>query len=97
MQIQIAGLAWFEEDDYESFRAVLPDRRWHPTFDAWREAAEQNANRLEARGIRTIKAKVRSNDFIAWCGLTGRDVDSEALTAYANEAAMRSLSQREMH
>lgn len=88
-QIQAAGLPWLEEDDYASFREVLPARSWHPTFGEWEAAAQQTFERLQHQGIRPIKAKVRSADFVEWCRRTGRDVDTQALVAYGNEAAAR--------
>lgn len=89
--IRAAGLPWFEQDDYQAFRSTLPDRHWHATFGEWEAAAQQTLERLEHQGIRAIKAKVRSTDFVAWCRDTGRNVDTQALLAYANEAAARSI------
>lgn len=90
-QIQAAGLPWFEADDYASFRAVLPDRRWHASFREWEAAAQENLERIKDQGIRAIKAKVRSADFVAWCRATGRDINSEALAAFGAEAALRDI------
>lgn len=89
MQIEAAGMPWFAEDDYESFRRVLPDRSWHPTHAQWLDAAEKNLERLKASGVLAVKAHVRSNDFITWCRSTGRNVDAKALAAWGNEAAIR--------
>jgi hypothetical protein len=94
-QVQIAGMAWFEEDDYESFRRVLTDRQWHATFAEWEAAAKQGFERIENQGIRAIKAKARSVDFVAWCNTTGRDIDTQALLDFANEAAMREITGRD--
>lgn len=91
-QVQAVGMAWFEEDDYEAFRSVLPDRKWHPTFREWEAAAEQNIERLKHQGTVAFKAKARSADFVAWCRSTGRNVDTQALLAYANEAAYRHIT-----
>lgn len=90
-QVQAQGMAWFFEDDYEAFRSVLPDRRWHRTFAEWEAAAEQGIKRAQDQGILAIKAKVRSTDFVAWCRSTGRNVDTQALTTWAAEAARREL------
>lgn len=90
-KVQAVGMAWFEEDDYEAFRSVLPDRKWHPTFREWEAAAKQNAERLKHQGVRAIKAKARSADFVAWCRDTGRDVNTQALLDFANEAAYREI------
>lgn len=89
--IQAAGMPWFEADDYEAFRSVLPDRRWHATFAEWKTAAEQNFERLKHQGIRAVKAKVRSAEFVDWCRTTSRDVDTQALLVFANEAAYRAI------
>lgn len=91
-QIQAAGLPWFEEDDYEAFRSVLPDRNWHKTFGEWEAAAEQNFQRVTNQGVRAIKAKVRSVEFVAWCKDTGRNIDAQALTAFGAEAAYRHIT-----
>lgn len=91
-QIQAVGLPWFEEDGYASFRTALPDRRWHATFREWEAAAEQNFKRLQNSGVVAVKAKVRSADFVAWCGQTGRNVDTQALTAFGAEAAYRHIT-----
>ncbi|GAB3335187.1 hypothetical protein [Marilutibacter aestuarii] len=91
-QVQAVGHPWFEADDYESFKALLPERRWHPTFAEWEAAAEQNLKRLKDQGVRAIKAKVRPAEFAAWCRETGRDVDTQALTAFGAEAAYREIT-----
>lgn len=90
-QIQAMGMPWFEEDDYASFRELLPERRWHPTFREWEAAAEQNLKRLLDSGAVAIKAKVRSAEFADWCRQTGRNIDTQALTAFGAEAALRHI------
>lgn len=89
MQVQIAGLPWFDRDDYESFRPLLPDRQWHATFDEWERAALQTFERVKGQGITPVKAQVRSEDFVAWCRATGRRVDTKALLDFGNETAAR--------
>lgn len=91
-QVQAAGMPWFEEDDYASFRTVMPDRQWHATFSEWKAAAEQSLKSMQDRGVVAIKAKVRSADFVAWCRATGRNVDTKALTAFGAEAAYRHIT-----
>ena len=90
--VQAAGMAWFEEDDYEAFRSVLPDRHWHATFSEWETAANKQIESFTHKGIWTIKAKARSADFAAWCRSTGRDVNTQALLDFANEAAYREIT-----
>jgi hypothetical protein len=90
--IQALGHPWFDEDDYPSFRAILPDRSWHATYHHWLAAAEQTVQRLEHSGMRVVKVKVRSHAFAQWCRDTGRAVDSGALVQFANEVAYRVLT-----
>lgn len=92
MQIQVAGMPWFYEDDYETFRSLLPDRSWHDSYREWETAANERLQRVRDDGIRAVKAKVRSGDFADWCRRTGRNVDTQALLAFANEAAYRELT-----
>ena len=87
-------MAWFCEDDYEAFRSALPSRAWHATFAEWESAAEKNVERLRNQGVRAVKAKARSVDFMAWRKATGRNVDTKALTDFAAEAAHRELTGR---
>ena len=97
MQIQVAGHPWFHRDDYDSFREVLPDRKWHASFDAWERAALQTVDQLEKRGIVVVKAHIRSNEFVAWCRASGLDINSQSLVAFANEAAARQYIDEKGH
>lgn len=90
-QIQVVGMPWFAEDDYEEFRRLLPNRSWHRTFEQWREAAEQQLQHLERQGMVTVKADVRAHSFADWCRAQGHDVETRALTTFANECALRVL------
>ena len=95
--VQIAGMAWFAEDDYEAFRSVLPDRAWHATYHDWLAAAEANKKRIEEQGIRVVKAYVRADSFRQWCRDSGRHVDTQALTQFANEVAIREHAKMQPH
>jgi hypothetical protein len=88
MQVQVAGLPWFAEDDYESFRKVLPLRHWHATYAEWLRAAEETKKRIKQSGVRAIEAHVRSDAFVLWCKQTGRHVDTKALLDFGNEVAL---------
>lgn len=97
MQAQIAGLPWFEEDDYESFRKLLQDRQWHVDFAHWERAANQTLERLEDQGIVAVKAHVRSDTFAQWCRDTGCNVESRSLLAFANDHAARIYREQNLH
>lgn len=87
--VEIVGHAWFAEDDYDAFRSILTDRRWHATYDQWLAAANQVQKRYEEGGTRVVRAHVHSGAFVQWCIDTGRRIDTQALTAFANEVAIR--------
>ena len=94
---QAVGMPWFHEDDYEAFRAVLPERSWHSTYGAWLAAAEQNVERLEKQGVRAFKAHIRSHELVDWCTRRGCRVDTQALLGMANEFAARQLGYADPH
>jgi hypothetical protein len=71
-------------------RARFSGRRWLPYLDSGSLlAAEQTKKSLQERGITAVKAHVRADAFAAWCRDIGRDVNTRALTASGNEAALR--------
>lgn len=84
MQHQISGaMPWFHRDDYEAFRALLPDRSWHPTFDEWEAAAEANVSRLRGEGHIIYKAPVHSDEFRQWCEHHRLPLETSSLTRFA--------------
>lgn len=87
MPVEATVLVCFAEADYESFRAVLPNRRWHADFAAWRAAHEQGVQTLRDQGKVAIEQEVRSAAFAAWCRANKRQLDSQSLIDYAIELA----------
>ncbi|HEV7779492.1 MAG TPA: hypothetical protein VGO76_21665 [Luteibacter sp.] len=83
MMKRIAGMAWFDADDYEAFRLLLPDRLWHDTYDEWLANAHETMKHLAKRRVSVAKAPVRTTSFIAWCEKTGREPASELLAEFA--------------
>jgi hypothetical protein len=96
-QFQAAGMPWFEEDDYDAFRSLLPTRSWHDTHAEWKRAAEQQLDKLARQGVVAVKAHVRSDAFLKWCAAAGRDIDTHALLAFGNEVAVRAFSKNKRH
>jgi hypothetical protein len=97
MSIQAAGMPWFDEDDYASFRLILPERHWHDTFAYWQREAEKGLERFKAQGIIAVKAHVRSDLFAAWCRSTGNAINTQSLLAFANEVAARAYMDDQLH
>lgn len=97
MRTQAVGLPWFERHDYESFRRVLTDRRWHATYDAWLAAAQESFEQAERQGVVAFKANVRSDAFVQWCERNGIDVDNRALLRFASEYARWAFGEQQRH
>jgi hypothetical protein len=90
-------VAWFDAAEYEALRALLPDRRWHATHAQWLAAAEQNEQRLQRAGIRTVHVHIHPDGLVAWCRSAGRNIDTHALTAFCNEHAMHVYTDTQLH
>ena len=92
-----AGLPWFERDDYEAFQPILPDRNWHAIFDEWEVAANatlaprETLAHLESTGVRAVKATIRSEAFLAWCGHANLELNTKVCLSCANLAAYRDI------
>lgn len=94
MQHRISGGApWFYEDDYEAFRALLPDRSWHPTYAEWETAAEANVQRLRNDGHVIYKAHIRSGEFRDWCAKEGLPLETSSLTRFGAVYAAEAVRQ----
>jgi len=94
---QAVPCPWFVEDDYESFRAAVPDRPWHPTFALWLKAAEQTSESIRASGKVPLQVQVRAAPFLAWCRDSGRNIESKRVLEYAMHLAIRDQQRSEMH
>ncbi len=80
---------WFEREDYDSFKALVPDDPDFPdTFDEWLKLASEQAAKYEARGG-FEKVIVNPQEFAVWCRASGLDANSTTLGAFAVSKAYR--------
>lgn len=85
---RVIGMPWFAEDDYATFRRLLPGRRWHATFQAWERGAEKLRRDVQADlHVRVVRVPVRSHDFAAWCRHHRRAIDYDSLHEYTTTLA----------
>ena len=92
MKISAVGLGWYERDDYPRILQVMADAEKLPrTFDEWQKLAERTERETQAKGVRVVRAVIKSDDFVAWCRERGLKVDAQARMRFGNEAAYRAV------
>jgi hypothetical protein len=63
---------WFEREDYEQVRCLIPNDKQIPaSFDQWEQGALKQISQLEARGIPIRKIMVDPQEYGAYCGVRG--------------------------
>src|SRR5512142_2074038 len=95
MQTPVTAIPWFERNDYETFRKVLPDRDWHDTYDDWLRDAQQLIERIQSHDLIVFKAHVCSDVFVKWCKDTGHRVENASLAQFGSDYARRAYEDRE--
>lgn len=88
-KIAAAGIIWFNREDYPRILEIMKDAHvLPPTYELWREKAENDERRAQAAGLRVVRAVIDPQKFIAWCATNGLDIDAKARTAFAADFAM---------
>lgn len=90
-KLRAVGVPWFDREDYEAFRRVVPDLVWHITYYQWEASANRFMDQVQRMGVCAFKAHVKSDTFVEWCRSSGREVNSRALVDYAGDFARRQL------
>jgi hypothetical protein len=63
---------WFEPDDYQQVRRLIPNDKQIPcSFEEWEEAATKQIAELEARGIEIRKVIVDPTEYSVFCESNG--------------------------
>lgn len=90
MPILIAGISWYERENYAACREVMVDKDiLPPNYDIWRKRAEAQEEKAKVAGFRVVRVLLDADTFVAWCNARGMDVDGKARQRFASEAAMR--------
>lgn len=92
MQISVAGMPWYREEDYARILSVMTDAANLPlTYQDWLKKAEQVERTFKAKGMTVIRAIIDPDAFPAWCAAIGLNVDASSRSRWGNEAAIRSV------
>lgn len=87
MQVSALGMYWYpSEDDFIKMKSSSEDSTdFHRTYAEWLVAAEKGFQKEQSSGnITVVKIETPTDDFIAWCRATNRNISSHSRTSYAN-------------
>jgi hypothetical protein len=79
------GVFWYrDEATYLRFREIIEDKeRLASPYDAWAIKAQKVINDKAKQGVFLIKIKADPDEFIAWCKINSRPLDSPARMEFA--------------
>lgn len=81
MALKRFALAWLRESDWPRWAAVDP--LLQPDYNHWLNRMEQMARRLEQQGNLVEKIIVDVDEFVEWCRVNGRKVDTKSRGEFA--------------
>jgi hypothetical protein len=91
--ISSLGIGWYSREDYPRILQIMEDVHvLPPTYEVWREKAEDLESRAKSLGATVVRAIIKPNEFVVWCASHGMKVDAKARTAFGTEFSYRSLS-----
>jgi len=78
------AFAWFREEEYADFKALLPERDWHDTFAEWDKDIERHVWLARVGGVGVVRATVGGGDIVEWCLANDLPVESSSLSKFAS-------------
>jgi hypothetical protein len=89
-EVQIVGMVWYQLEDFERIKAVMPDgHRLPATYSQWRMRAEQAERQVRRSGKQVVRALLKPDEFVEWCRERGLNVDAQGRQNFANWTAMQ--------
>ncbi len=90
MKISIAGIPWYEREDFPALLELFTDsQNLHDTYDEWLVDAEMVKKKIESQELTVVKARIRPDEFKKWCEEQDMAPDAKARSRFANLAAAR--------
>jgi hypothetical protein len=81
---------WFERDDYERVRRLIPNDKQIPgSFEEWEQAATKQIAELEARGIDIRKVIVDPTEYSVFCEVNGLERCIASLATFVVERSRK--------
>ena len=78
------AFAWFREEEYAIFKALLPERDWHATFAEWHTDMERHVGFARVSGVGPVRVTVGVAEFVGWCVANDLPVESSSLAKFAS-------------
>ena len=79
---------WFEREDYELVRRLIPNDRHFPgSFDQWERNAIKEIAQLEACGISVRRVMVDPREYAAYCDARGMSHSIATLGTFVIDAS----------
>jgi len=89
-QIQVTGLVWYTEKDFDTTRAIFSDCERLPcTYKDWLQQAERCLKVMADRGQLAYRIYIDPNKFPEWCRARGLNIDANGRNVFANTEAYR--------
>ena len=90
IKVQVTGIAWYREEDYDKLRRLFVDGNNLPSsFHEWLTKAQALFDRMKREGHAVEKVYIDPETFPGWCAVRGMDIDSKARVRFANESVYR--------
>lgn len=91
-QIRATGIPWYEREDYRRVLEVMADADLlPPTYEKWRYKADRLERDIQRLGGIAIRAQIDPDAFVRWCAARGLNVDADARSQFASEAAYQAV------
>lgn len=88
MQISAMGIGWYERDDYPRILQIMEDGNKLPrTYENFLTAAERGELEMRQRGHVVVRAMIRSDAFLTYCGDRRMRPNAQARTQFGAEVA----------
>jgi hypothetical protein len=75
------AVAWMNKQDWPRWLAIDPE--FQPDYDHWLKRTEAAVKEIEATGAFVEKVIIDPDEFVEWCRINGRKVNSRGRSAYA--------------
>jgi hypothetical protein len=90
LKIQVTGIAWYREEDYDKLRGLFVDGNNLPSsFREWLTKAQALFDGMKREGHAVEKVYIDPETFPGWYAVRGMDIDSKARVRFANESVYR--------
>jgi hypothetical protein len=94
MKVHAVGIGWYSREDYPRILEIMKDADKLPrTYDEFLKRYKTAETMAKSQDNIVVRAVIKPEEFLAWCGIRGLNVDAQARMQFGNEIAARELGQ----